>query len=147
MLSNNHLPFFLRNFVILRNLFRYAPYYRGTVCLLIFLITSSRCFRILDIPSHLPLGICHKSAGVAINQPHGIRRITSVILTFRLLSLFHLWFSYRLPGPATSPRCSPVKRTFGSPSHLPLGICHQSSGVSIYPPDFRPFRNFRCPGL
>jgi hypothetical protein len=98
-------------------------------------------------PSHFPLGICHQTTGVAINQPHGIRRITSVILTFRLLSLFHLWFSYRLPGPATSPRCSSVKRTFGSPSHLPLGICHQSSGVSIYPPDFRPFRNFRCPGL
>jgi len=90
-------------------------------------------FRILGCPSHFPFGICHQTAGVAINQPHGIHRITSVILMFWLLSPYHLWFSYMIPGPATSPRYPSVKRTSGFPSHLPLGICHQIAGVSIYP--------------
>jgi len=46
-------------------------YNRGTVVLLIFLITGRSRFRISGYPYHFPLGICHQIAGVAINQPHG----------------------------------------------------------------------------
>lgn len=42
-------------------------------------------------------------------------------------------WGYLFPGPVTSPRYPPVKRTFGFPSHFPLGICHQMPGFRYTP--------------
>jgi hypothetical protein len=101
---------------------------------LIFLITNFRCFRIFGIPSHLPLGICHQITGVAINQPQWY----SLLITFGYsrnsgcFHYYHLWNNYRLPGLIISPPLFPcLGKTSGIPSHFPLGICHQITGVSI----------------
>jgi len=55
---------------VLRNPFGFTPYNRGSVALLMSLITNFRCFRVCDRPSHFHLWICHQTALVAINQPH-----------------------------------------------------------------------------
>jgi hypothetical protein len=146
LLSDNHLPFLFRELrCTLQSLRICSLLPRYSVPLNIPHHGVNR-FRIFDCPSHFPLGICHQTAGVAINQPHGIHLITSVILMFWLLSNFsHFWFSYKLPGPVSSPRYSPVKRTFGIPSHFPLGICHQMPGFRYTPSElWLAFYNSRC---
>lgn len=96
LLSNNHLLFLLQNSGVLCIPFRRCsllPRYSRPLNIPHHGVSR---FRILSSPSHFPLGICHQSAGVAINQPHGIHRITSVILMFWLLfSPDHLWFSFK----------------------------------------------------
>lgn len=116
------------------------------MCLLIFLITELTASGFLTVLPISLLGICHQTAGVAINQPHGIHLITSVISMFWLRSLIcHFWFRYLSPGPVSSPRYSPVKRTFGIPSHFPLGICHQTPGFRYTPSGlWLAFYNSRC---
>jgi hypothetical protein len=132
--SDNHLLFWSENFGVLCIPLRDAPYSRDSVSLLIFLIAMSHASGLLTLLPISLLRICHQSAGVAINQPHGIHHITLVSMMFWLLSPFTVsGWGYLFPGPATSPRYSSVKRTFGIPSHFPLGICHQLPGFRYTP--------------
>jgi hypothetical protein len=72
----------------------YAPYGRGSVVLLIFLITNFRCFRILGCPSHFLFGSVIRLPWLLSVNHMVLAAVTLVTLHLWPLSLsaFLLWF-------------------------------------------------------
>jgi len=107
-----------------------APYCRGSVSLLIFLITRFRGFRIFGGPSHIPSGKCHQTVVVAINQPHGTD--LKLLRRFWLILLFHLWFS-TCDRVSLLPHAALRQESFWHALHSLLSYCRMLTRASISP--------------
>lgn len=131
LLSNNHLLFFLRNSGVLYIPCGYAPYYRGAVGLLIFLITELTASGFLTA---LPVSFLRsviRLPGLLLRQPHGIHPVT--VVKWMILATFATDVSAfaiccRVP---LVPLAAFLKKSLRLSFPSPLEERHQITGASI----------------
>lgn len=103
--------FVLQNFAVLYIPFGYAPYKRDSVSLQIFLITSSRCFRILGFPILSLSGFLSEGRGCYLSTSW-YNLVTVVTWYFGLVHYLHCCFRYYYRVPLYPPVVSLFRENF-----------------------------------